>query len=184
MRVDPTNPQQDAGGRSCRRHKRARGASMLEFVFTGIPTIFALISTAQMSIGMWQYHTLNSALQQAGRYVAVRGNGCTQNGNTCSVTVGTIAQQISTYAVGMPPGLLSVTLTPPGGAATTCNPLSNCLTSTTVWPPSPYNQPGMIFTITGNFTWNPAIGMVWPGSQTMRFPSFVLRASTAQEIMF
>ena len=167
-----------------RRPKGRRGSSMLEFLLAGLPSLFILISTIQMSLGMWQYHTLDSALQQAGRYVVVRGRGCVQNGNTCSVTVGTIAQQIASYAVGMPPQQLSVTLTPPGGAATTCNPLSSCYGNATVWPADPYNGPGMIFTITGTFTWNPAIGMVWPGTQTTIFPSFVLGASTAQEIMF
>jgi len=133
---------------------------------------------------MWQYHTLDSALQQAGRYIAVRGNGCTQNGNTCSVTIGAIAQQIGSFAPGMPPQVFSVTLTPPGGAAINCNPLNSCFSSTTVWPAAPYNQPGMIFTITGSFNWSPAIGMVWPGTKSSSFPTMVLGASTAQEIMF
>ena len=161
-----------------------RGSAMLEFAFTGIPVMFFLISTIQLSLGMWQYHTLDSALQQAGRYIAVRGRGCTQNGNTCSVTVGTIAQKVATYAVGMPTSGISVVLTPPGGSATTCSPLSSCFTNASVWPASPYNAPGMIFTITGSFTWNPAIGVVWAGAKPNRFPSFVLSASTAQEIMF
>ncbi len=172
--------------RACHAPRRGgrRGSSILEFVLAGIPALFILISTVQMGLGMWQYHTLDSALQQAGRYVAVHGRGCTQNGNTCQVTIGNIAQQIATYAVGMPPRLLTVTLTPPGGAATRCSPLSSCLGNGTVWPPSPYNGPGMIFTVTGSFTWNPAIGMVWPGTRGSIFPNYVLGASTAQEIMF
>jgi hypothetical protein len=157
---------------------------MLEFVLVGIPGLFLAISMIQMALGMWQYHTLDSALQQAGRYIAVRGRGCTENGNTCSVSVGTIAQQIGTYALGMPAQTLSVTLRPPGGAPTICNPLSSCYANATVWPPGPYNAPGMIFTITGTFTWSPAIGMVWPGTRSSRFPTVVLGASTAQEIMF
>lgn len=173
-----------AWGTAVRPRTGNRGSAMLEFVFTGIPAVFILISMVQMGLGMWQYHTLNSALQQGGRYVVVRGRGCTQNGNTCSVTVGTIAQQIATYAIGMPAGLLSVTLTPPAGAATTCNPLSTCFTNATVWPAAPYNGPGMTFTITGKFTLHPAIGMVWPGSATSVFGSFTLASSTAQVIMF
>lgn len=173
-----------ARGISARRRLRKRGSSMLEFVLVGIPAVFVLISIVQMSIGMWQYHTLNSALQQAGRYVVVRGRGCAQNGNTCSVTLGTVAQQIATYATGMPADLLSVTLTPPAGAATTCSPLTNCFANTTVWPPAPYNGPGMTFTITGHFTLHPAIGMLWPGGRASGFGTFVLSSSTAQVIMF
>jgi len=169
---------------SAGRRLRERGQSMLEFVLTGIPATFVLICVVQMGLGMWQYHTLNSALQQAGRYVVVRGRGCTQNGNSCGVTLGNIAKQISTYAVGMPAGLLNVTLTPPAGAATSCNPLSACFTNATAWPPAPYNGPGMTFTITGSFKFNPAIGMVWPGSPASGFGTFVLSASTAQVIMF
>ncbi|HLY19691.1 MAG TPA: TadE family protein [Bryobacteraceae bacterium] len=158
---------------------------MIEFVLAGIPALFILISTVQMGLGMWEYHTLDSALQQAGRYIAVRGRGCTQNGNTCSVSIGTIAQQIATFAIALPPGGLNVTLTPPGGAATVCNPLNTCNANATIWPASPYNAPGMIFTITGTFTWSPIIGMVWPGTvQSTAFHSYTLGASTAQEIMF
>jgi hypothetical protein len=157
---------------------------MLEFALAGIPAIFILISIVQMGIGMWQYHTLASAVQQTGRYIVVRGRGCVQNGNSCGVTVGTIAQQVATYAVGMPPQLLTVTLTPPSGGATSCAPLNSCFSNGTVWPPAPYNAPGMAFTITGQFTFHPAIGMVWPGTQASGFGSFVLGASSTQEIMF
>src|SRR5215472_950356 len=139
------------GSGMVRKGGSRRGSAMLEFALTGIPVMFFLISTIQIGLGMWQYHSLDSALQQAGRYLAVRGRGCTQNGNTCSVTVGTIAQQVATYAVGMPSSGISVVLTPPAGAATTCSPLSSCFTNASVWPASPYNAPGMIFTITARF---------------------------------
>lgn len=179
-----TRSSDGAARKTSRRRQGRRGSSLLEFTLAGIPALFILISIVQMGIGMWQYHTLNSALQQGGRYVVVRGRGCTQNGNTCSVTVGTITRQIATYAIGLPPQLLSVTLTPPAGAATVCNPLSSCFGNATVWPPAPYNGPGMTFTITGSFAFNPAIGMVWPGTRAAGFGTFVLGSSTAQVIMF
>jgi Flp pilus assembly protein TadG len=157
---------------------------MVEFVLAGIPAIFVLISIVQMGLGMWQYHTLQSALQQAGRYVVVRGRDCVENGNSCSATLGTITKQLATYAVGMTPQLLSVSLIDPGGTTTSCNPLNTCFTNTTVWPPAPNNAPGMVFTITAHFTFHPAIGMVWPGNKASGFGSFVLGASTTQEIMF
>ena len=37
---------------------RERGTTLLEFTLVGIPLIFLLISTVEISRGMWQYHTL------------------------------------------------------------------------------------------------------------------------------
>jgi hypothetical protein len=157
---------------------------MLEFVLLGVPAIFVLISVFQMGIGMWEFHTIDSAVHQLGRYMQVRGRGCTQNSNTCSVTVGQIATQMESYAIGIPGQLFSVTLVNPGGNSISCSPLSSCTSNAIVWPQSPYNGPGQIFVIYATFNWSPAIGMVWPGAKTQIFPTYTIGSSTAEEIMF
>src|SRR5258708_5592506 len=123
-----------------RRRRQQRGSVMVEFSLAGIASITILISTFQLAMGMWNYHTLAYKVHEATRYIAVHGVGCTKYGNSCSVTVGTLAQKIDSVGVGIPSGSVNVTLTTDSGAATDCTPLSSCFTSTTVWPPSTNND--------------------------------------------
>src|SRR5258707_9069254 len=101
-----------------KRKRQRGGATLVEFVLVGIPAIFIVISTVELSRGMWNYHTLCRAVNEGARLASIRGEGCTKAGNTCSVTVGTIATTIATAAVGLPPANFNVTLTTDSGAAT------------------------------------------------------------------
>ena len=74
------------------------------------------ISTIQLSIGMWNYHTLAYAVHETTRYVSTHGKGCTALGYTCEITVGTIASKVKTLLVGVPDGSVIVTLTTQSGA--------------------------------------------------------------------
>jgi Flp pilus assembly protein TadG len=74
--------------------KRERGSTLLEFVLVGIPLVFLLISTVEISRGMWHYHTLAHAVRRATRFAMVKGQGCTVGANTCVVTIARIAQEI------------------------------------------------------------------------------------------
>ena len=84
------------------RRKQQRGSAMLEFAFAGIASIFILIGTFSVALGMWNYHTLATAVHDSTRYIAVRGSNCRKAGNSCAVTVGTIAQQLAGQAIGIP----------------------------------------------------------------------------------
>src|SRR5215471_18790761 len=56
-----------------RRNRQRGGSSLIEFTLVGIPIIFVLISTFEMSRGMWLYHTLAYAAREGTRYAIVHG---------------------------------------------------------------------------------------------------------------
>ena len=56
--------------------KGRRGAVTLEFTLVGIPLLFTLISTVEMSRGMWMYQTQAYAISQGVRYLVVHGADC------------------------------------------------------------------------------------------------------------
>jgi Flp pilus assembly protein TadG len=151
--------------------RRSRGNSLLEFTLVGIPLIFVLISTFQMSFAMWLYHSLAFAAEQGTRYAAVHGINCSQNGNTCGVMVSDVAGVISTAARGLDPNQMIVTLTPSTGSATTgtlADLMSGTYTSTS-WPPSSgANAVGQPVKISLLYPFNSGISMVWAGTTPVR----------------
>jgi Flp pilus assembly protein TadG len=163
-----------------------KGNTMIEFCLAAIPGIFLLISSVQMSIGMWQYHTLAHAVRQGAQSVVTKGHGCTTGGNTCGTTVGTIASAIANEAVGIVPADLNVTLTTASGSTQTCNPVSVCFSSTTTWPPSTNSDdlPGKAITIGAQYTFHSALSMFWPGAAPVNFQTVTFSATTTQSILF
>ena len=145
-----------------------------------------LISTFQLAMAMWNYHTMALMVHEATRYAAVRGVGCTKPGNTCSVTVGTIARQISSVGIGIPSDSVNVTLTTDSGAQTSCAPLNSCFSNTTVWPPSSNldNRTGKLITISAIYQFRSALIFFWPGQGTQKFGAIWLPASSTQSIIF
>jgi hypothetical protein len=147
---------------------------------------FMMISIVDLSIGMWQYHTLASALKEGTRSVVGHGRGCTTNGNTCGMTVGSVAQAIATSAIGISPAEMNVTLTTASGAAQSCAPLNSCLSNTTAWPPSANNDdyPGKTITLNATLPYRLALGMLFPGSRSVSFAAVTFSASSTQAIQF
>jgi Flp pilus assembly protein TadG len=168
------------------RRRRQRGTSIIEFTLTGIPAIFLIISIFEMGRGMWNYHTLARAVNAGARLAALHGQTCTTGTNSCSITVGTIATAIETAALGLPAGSLNVTLTTNSGTATTCNPLTSCTSSTTVWPPSTDgdNSVGNNVTVSAQYTFNSALAMFWPGSTAVSFAACTFPATSTERILF
>src|SRR5262249_5487382 len=82
-----------------KKHSKRRGVAMVEFALAGIASATLLISTVQLSIAMWNYHTLAYATHETNRYISVHGRSCTQGGNTCSINVGNIATRFKTLAI-------------------------------------------------------------------------------------
>lgn len=165
--------------------KRQRGAVTVEFTLVGIPLIFTLISTIEMSRGMWMYQTQAYAINQGVRYLVVHGADCTASGNTCTTTVGSIATVIANDGVGLVPSLWNVKLVSASGSNNvTCNPLSTCLTNNTVWPPSPDNALGTTVAISGSYPFSSALFMFFPGTTPVHFGTYNLGASSKQAIMF
>jgi Flp pilus assembly protein TadG len=163
-----------------------RGSAMVEFALAGVGTMILFISTIQLAIGMWNYHTLAYAVHEATRYAATHGANCDKIGYTCSINVGTLASKIHSLSIGIPDHSVVVTLTTQSGAVTTCNPLNNCYTSTTKWPPSTNldNKVGNRITISANYQYHSALLFFWPGSGTLQFGAISLPASSTSAIVF
>src|SRR5450759_1638116 len=109
-----------------KRRAQTRGNSILEFTLVGIPLICVLITTFEMTRGMWSYQTLAYAVKAGVRYAVVHGQDCAEAPNACTVTISQIASTISSAGVGLPADLVTLTFTDAKGSATTCL-LSDCI---------------------------------------------------------
>jgi hypothetical protein len=148
-----------------KRRTHTRGNALLEFTLVGIPLICVLITTFEMSRGMWSYQTLAYAVKAGVRYSVVHGQDCANAPNACTVTISQIASVISSAGVGLPTDLVTLTFTDAKGVATTCL-LSDCLTNynSSAWPPTSANAPGQNVRISGIFAFRSAMLMFWPGA--------------------
>lgn len=161
-----------------------RGNALIEFTLAGIPIIFMLISIFEMARGMWTYDTLAYAVRRGLRSAIVHGQTCASGGNNCIWTVGQVAQAIRQAGVGLDPQRLSVTLISESGSIS-CNPLSSCLNSATVWPPSTANSPGRPLTIRAQYAFQSAMVMFWPGAPGVGpVGTLSLPASSTQSIQY
>jgi len=167
-----------------RRRKQQAGSALVEFTMTGIPLIFIWISIVQMSLGMWNYHTLQYAIKQAGAYVAVHGSSSGYcKSNNCRVE--DAATVMAQYAIGMPASAITMTFTPvasdhsTAGTATTCA-LSACETNATAFP-----NGSPEFKIQAEYQFKNALGMVGPGkSGAIKFQNPWFPAYTHQIVMY
>jgi len=168
------------------KRQRQRGSILVEFTLAGIATICLLISTFSLGVGMWNYHTLAFAVHEGTRYVSVKGYDCTEAGNTCSVSVGTIAKKIQSLGIGLPDGQVNVSLTTDSGVVTSCNPLNSCYSDATIWPPKANsdNKVGKKITIAAAYQFQSAILFFWPGKGTVGTGTIWLPASSTQTILF
>jgi len=154
---------------------------MLEFTLTSIPLMFVLISIVQMALAMWNYHTLAETIKYATRMAAVRGTDCA--GLSCQLTVGSIAQTITTKGIGLTASKLNVVLTSNSGSIN-CAPVSNCNSSSTVWPPSGGNQVNQVISISATYSLNQGLAMFVPGKGSMLFSPVTFSTISQQVIDF
>lgn len=157
---------------------------LIEFTLVGIPLLLIFISLIEICLAMWSYHTLAYAVREGARYASTKGQGCTYGGNTCSVTVATVAQQIATAGTGLVPGQLNVSLISSAGSIT-CNPVSSCYSDTAVWPPNSANTPGSIISVAGSYPVQTGLVMMFfPSTGGYQLGSVNLPASSQQVIQF
>ena len=146
-----------------------RGNSLLEFTLVGIPLIFILIGTFEMSRGMWLYHTLAFAVKSGARYTVVHGQNCSRSPNDCTVTISQIASRVQSSGPGLPRDDVTLTFTAANGSATTCL-LKDCIANygSSAWPPSSSNAPGQDIRISGVYPFRSTMLMFWPGAGAPR----------------
>jgi Flp pilus assembly protein TadG len=164
-----------------KRHSNEKGGStLIEFVFVGVPLIFLLVSILAMGQVMWNYHSVNYAINSAARYVIVRGKNC----GSCA-TVSGIANYIKSQGIGLSDSSFNVTLTSASGSAVTCNPLNTCYSNNSAWPSPPDNAPGSDVSISGKYTAKTPLSMFWPhAGKPQGFGGIYLVASSKQIIQY
>jgi len=110
----------------------------------------------------------------------VHGKNCALSPNSCTVTISQIATRIQNSGPGLSgsASAVSLTFTDSGGNSTACT-LSNCIANYTssAWPSSTYNAVGQAITISGTFTFDSVICMLWPGGGGTYGPSGTLHLS-------
>lgn len=166
---------------------------MLEFVFLGVPSLFLTLSVFEVSLTMWQYHTLAEAAATGARYAVTHGSDCSQNGNSCTATAEQVATVIKNSVVGLDPTKVNVTFTPQTGSAIGPYTLSNCSAGnaqatgcTGNFPPSgAAGAPPNTVTVNLTYTANNPVAMFWPGGgKGLLVGGLTLGAISTQEIMF
>jgi hypothetical protein len=159
---------------------------MVEFTLAGTASFFLLLGTFNGASAMWNYHTLANAVHETTRHVAVRGYNCTLPGNTCSLTIATIAQELASEAIGVSSSSVNVTFTTDSGAVTSCAPLSSCFTDSTVWPPATNNdnQVGRYIQVAAIYRCPSPLLFFWPGAATQNFGDLWFPAASTQKIIF
>jgi Flp pilus assembly protein TadG len=171
------------------RRQGVRGSSMVEFTLVGFPLIFILIAIFEMARGMWNYHTLEEAVEVGTQYMAVHGSDlqaqstCASNENSCGASLNGIATALANAAVGLPSSTWNVTLTA-GSASQSCSPLSNCVGVTTTWPPSGNNTPGTAIEISATYNFQNALSYFWPGATSFVFGTMTFAAESQQTILY
>ena len=144
--------------------------------------LFVTISVVEVSIDMWQYQSLAYATEMTARYASMHGATCSQNGNTCTITVGNVATFFASQAMSLNTGSVSVTLTD-GGGSTTCNPVNTCNSTSTQFPSSSHNSVGSDVTITATYTLKNPFAMYWPPNSDWAH-DYLTGAKSRQRIMF
>ncbi len=155
---------------------------MLEFSLASIPMLFALISIIWACMGMWQYHTLAEAVNSTLRYAAVHGADCA--GQSCALTVAQIESAFASRAIGLPLGNVNVTLTS-SASTVTCNPLSSCASSATVWPSLAGNLAVTTdLSIAATYRFVSPISMWVPTKGAQQFNGITLGANATQPVIY
>jgi hypothetical protein len=136
-----------------------------------------------MCLGMWEYHTLEEAVNYTARAASVHGAGCV--GQTCATTVGSTAQALAANAIGLPASQLNVTLTSTASTVT-CNPLSSCNSNAAAWPTLAGNSTAANATITiaATYQFSSSISLWIPTVGSTQFNPITLAAQAQDPIVF
>ena len=161
------------------RRSSRRGTALIEFAFVGVPMIMITVSVVSIALEMWQYSSVSYATEATARYVTTHGASCSQNGNTCGITVGNVTSYFANQALGLNGAQLTLTLTD-GSGSTTCNPpYTSCESSGSAFPASSANSVGSNITIKATFPVTNPVAMFWRSS-----PTYSLGATSTQSIAF
>lgn len=160
------------------RRQSQRGTALIEFALTGVLLLMLIVSTVSVALDMWQYSTLSYVVETTARYVTLHGSSCTQNGNTCGITVGNVATYFANQARGLS-SEVTLTLTDSSGSTTCAPPFTSCESSGSSFPASTANNVGNDITIRATYPISNPMSMFWRGNAT-----FDVGVTSTQQIAF
>lgn len=165
--------------RLVRNRKSRSGNALIEFSLLGIPIILTSIAIVFVSIAMWQFHCLSYASESTATYASVHGATCTQNGNSCAITIGNMAAYFATQAIALSQSQVTVNFKD-GSGTTTCNPLNSCTSNSQQFPAASYNSVGTDVTVTASYTLTNPLILLWPAAAR----TCTVGATSRQRILF
>jgi Flp pilus assembly protein TadG len=161
---------------------RRGGNALIEFSLLGVPLMFVTISVVSISIDMWEFHNLAFATDATARYISMHGATCSANSNSCTITVGNVANYFETVGMALMHSTAVLYLTD-GSGTTTCNPVSTCTSSSTQFPNASYNSVGSDIKVKATYVLKSPFPMYWPPRDDP--PSdFTVAATSRQRILF
>lgn len=169
-----------------KRAQQQRGAVTIEMTLVGIPVIFILIITFEISRGMWMYDTLAAAAKEGVRYSIVHGYDCSMGApvnNTCGKTIGDVAAVIKNAGVGLDPNTTNVTFIAAGSTIASCK-LADCIGSSTPWLQTSSYGAGTRIEIDMDTPFRSALAGFWPGTTPQSFALTKFAANSADTIQF
>ncbi|MCU1339143.1 MAG: TadE family protein [Bryobacterales bacterium] len=186
-----------------------RGATTIEMTLVGIPLIFMLISTFEISRGMWMYNTAATAVREGVRFATVHGVNCVRLApgvpNSCEVTANDIVKVIRAGAGNAVTNSQGTSLNygPTGAGAAGLDEVNTLVTFTSLsgsfsckldgtstgscalrWPPDGDNGIKKSITISIKTPFSSALSMFWPGSTPVSFAVVNLWASSSDTVQF
>jgi len=159
------------------------GSTLIEFTLVGIPLIFMMMSILMTAIGMWQFESLAYGAQSTARFIAMHGRTCTQDGNSCIVTVSDVAAYFSGQTIALDPAKANITLKS-ASTTTSCRPIASCIGNSAQFPSAADNGVNFDVTVTASYGVVNPLAMFWPGTTPVGSGTFDLYATSRQRITF
>ena len=179
-----------SNGRRPTGTRSRRGSTMVEFTLLGIPGLFLCMSVLMTGIDMWQFFTLSYSVAQTARFAAVHGATCAQTSptvNTCTVTRAQVASYFESQALALTPASTVLTLDDGSAPAVTCNPITSCPSSSSIFPAATYNAVGTNISVKATYPISNPLFMFWPApgaGSGVSAGTYTLGAGSTQEILY
>jgi len=124
-----------------RRGQGRRGVSAVEAAVVYPITIFLLLGTVVLGLGVFRYQQLQCLAREGARYASVHGPQYAADSGNAYATNQTVLAQIETLAVGLETNNLSCAVTWSPNPPTTTTPSTVSVQLTYNWVPEGYFQP-------------------------------------------
>ncbi|HEU0119449.1 MAG TPA: TadE family protein [Bryobacteraceae bacterium] len=142
-----------------RRSRTQRGNATVEFALVFLPLTLLMLGVVEVARIGWLHQTLTMSVKTLARQAIVRGEKCMESSPGCTKTIANWVQSISSSAIGMESGKMSLTFTTQG-TSKSCVPVTSCQGDGSVWPPAEENAVGLPIAIRGSYEMAPFFWLI------------------------